>query len=152
MGHQDAVHRRIADIEYEQMLQSRFVIARHHKEGAVERSSYTLLSRLSAQGPMTIAELSEALRLDASTLQRQTGAALKAGLLERISDPDGGVARKFVVTAEGAARMTASRERSILALEGILEEWTDEDIDRFADYLHRFNIDIERYTGAHPAS
>ncbi len=141
-----AVRRRIADIEYEQMLQSRYAIARQQHEGAIERSSYTLLSRLNAQGPMTIAELSDALRLDASTLQRQTVAAMRAGLLERIPDPEGGVAKKFTLTEEGASRMLASRDRSIRALGRILEDWSDDDVDRFADYLHRFNIDIERYT------
>ncbi|WP_159501091.1 MarR family winged helix-turn-helix transcriptional regulator [Microbacterium sp. 18062] len=144
------MERRIADIEYEQMLQSRYSIARHHHEGGIERSVYTLLSRLSVQGPMTIAELSEALRLDASTLQRQTGAALRAGLLERIPDPSGGIARRFAVTNEGTARMRASRDRSIRALDLILENWSDDDVNRFADYLHRFNIDIENYTAKGP--
>ncbi|MGW8481894.1 MarR family winged helix-turn-helix transcriptional regulator [Microbacterium sp. NPDC055903] len=152
MDEQDAVRRRIADIEYEQMLQSRFAIARQQHEGAIDRSIYTLLSKVNAQGPMSIAELSDALRLDASTLQRQTGAALKAGLVERIADPDGGVARKFALTETGLERMSASRERSIRALERILEDWTDAEIARFADDLHRFNVDIERYSRSRTSS
>ena len=51
---------------------------------------------------MSIGELSDAFGLDASTLNRQTAAAMRAGLVERIPDPDGGMARKFRITDEGA--------------------------------------------------
>lgn len=137
---------RIADIEYEQMLLSRYAIAQHRSGDGLDRSVYLLLSRLHLQGPMTISELSEALRLDASTVQRQTGAAMRDGLLERIPDPDGGIARKFSVTTHGASRLQAVRERSIEALEQILSGWSSEDVGQFADLLHRFNIDIEGYS------
>ncbi len=142
------MERRLGDIEYEQMLQSRYVLAQHRHAGAIERSVYVVLSRISVDGPMTIAELSDAMRLDASTLQRQTSAALKAGLLERIADPDGGLARKFTVTEAGAMRMRATRDYTISRLEDILRDWPSSDVNTFAELLHRFNVDIERHSAA----
>lgn len=53
---------------------------------------------------MSIGQLSDAFGLDASTLNRQTAAMLRGNLVERIADPDGGIARKFRITAEGERR------------------------------------------------
>lgn len=139
------MHRRIADIEYQQMLLSRYSTSQHKTADGIERSAYLLLSRLQLHGPLSIGELSHALRLDTSTVHRQTNSAMKAGLLERIPDPAGGIARKFQVTPTGAELLTATRDRSLLALEQILLDWSPEDVDAFADYLARFNADIEGY-------
>ncbi|MBA8817154.1 DNA-binding MarR family transcriptional regulator [Microbacterium halimionae] len=142
------MERRIADIEYEQMLLSRYAIAQHRADDGLDRSAYLLLSRIHTQGPMSISELSEAFRLDISTVQRQTTAATRESLLERIPDPDGGIARKFTVTTHGVARLRAVRERSTRALDQILGDWSSEEIALFADMLHRFNLDIEGYREA----
>jgi DNA-binding MarR family transcriptional regulator len=138
--------RPIAEIEYEQMLQSRYTIAQHRQKDGLDRSAYLLLARIHAEGPKSIGELSEIFRLDASTVQRQTHAAMSADLIERIPDPDGGIARKFALTEAGNERMTTHRSRSVHALERILAEWSDEDVSTFADLLHRFNEDIEHYS------
>lgn len=140
------MNRRTGDIEYEQMLLSRYTIAQQQRGRMLERSSYLLLSRIQADGPRSIGELSEALRLDASTLQRQTTAAVRDGLLERVKDPAGGIARKFALTDLGRERLVQARDRSIAALGRILADWTDEEVADFADALHRFNVDIERYS------
>ncbi|MFG2001119.1 MarR family winged helix-turn-helix transcriptional regulator [Spirillospora sp. NPDC048911] len=134
------------EIEYEQMLLSRYQIGRH-RTGALDRSAYVLLSRLRAQGPMAVGELSHALALDFSTLTRQTAAAMRAGLLERIPDPDGGIARKFRVTDKGERELDEARETFIEALDDIMSDWPDEDITAFASYLRRFNTSIERRSG-----
>ncbi|MCP9948511.1 MarR family winged helix-turn-helix transcriptional regulator [Actinomadura madurae] len=80
--------------------------------GLLERSAYILLSRVRIEGPMSIRQLSEAFDLDPSTLNRQTSAMLRAGLVERIPDPEGGIARKFRITSEGSAGWTPSAPRS----------------------------------------
>jgi DNA-binding MarR family transcriptional regulator len=142
------MERRIEDIEYEQMLLSRYAIAQHRPDEGLDRSAYLLLSRIHAQGPMTISELSEAFRLDLSTVQRQTAAAVREELLERIPDPSGGVARKFMLTAHGVERLRFVRERSTRALTRILADWPTADVNQFADLLHRFNADIEGYSAS----
>ena len=134
------------DVEYEQMLLSRHELLRH-RSGALDRSAYILLSRIRVQGPMSIGELSEAFALDASTLNRQTAAAMRAGLVERIPDPEGGMARKFRITPQGARMLDEERDAIIGGLDKVMADWPDQDIAAFASYLRRFNTDIERLAG-----
>lgn len=139
-----------SDVEYEQMLLSRHGLVHHRnvrREGGLERSAYILLSRIRIQGPMSIGELSAALGLDTSTLNRQTGAAMRSGLVDRIPDPDGGMARKFRITDKGASLLDEERERTVDNLDRVMADWSDEDIAGFAAYLKRFNTDIERLAG-----
>ncbi|WP_316529030.1 MarR family winged helix-turn-helix transcriptional regulator [Kitasatospora brasiliensis] len=113
----------------------------------LERSAYILLSRVDAEGPMSIGQLSDAFGLDVSTLNRQTAALTGAGLLERIPDPDGGIARKFRLTEEGGRRLGEEREAHVRALDLVMSDWSQEDVDSFADFLRRFNTGIERIDG-----
>src|SRR5690625_2585708 len=79
----------------EQMLLTRFAlhgVAPQDRDARLDRSALILLSRLHAQGAMAVAELAEAFDMDVCTIHRQTTAAMQAGLLERIPDPDGGIA------------------------------------------------------------
>ncbi|MFE0131293.1 MarR family winged helix-turn-helix transcriptional regulator [Streptomyces sp. NPDC059037] len=117
--------------------------------GRLDRSAYVLLSRIQMDGPMSIGQLSEAFGLDASTLNRQTAAMLRAGLVERIPDPDGGLARKFRISAEGEHQLDADRADYTGGLEKVFSDWTPQDVATFADFLQRFNGDIERLEG-HP--
>ncbi|MGW1813099.1 MarR family winged helix-turn-helix transcriptional regulator [Streptomyces sp. NPDC002125] len=139
------------EVEYEQMLLSRHGLLTHRKgrrkDGLLERSAYVLLSRIRVQGPMSVGELSEAFDLDVSTLNRQTAAVMRAGFVERIPDPDGGMARKFRITEEGARTLDVEREGMVSSLERVMADWADEDISAFAGYLRRFNSDIERIGG-----
>ncbi|NUS10560.1 MAG: MarR family transcriptional regulator [Streptomyces sp.] len=137
------------EVEYEQMLLSRhgFLQQGRRKGGVLERSTYILLSRIRVEGPMSIGELSDAFGLDASTLNRQTAAATRDGLVERIPDPEGGMARKFRITAEGERLLDEEREGIVHALDQITADWSGEDIAAFAAYLRRFNTSIERLTG-----
>jgi DNA-binding MarR family transcriptional regulator len=138
-------------VEYEQMLLGRYLHlhkSKGRREGStMDRSAYILLSRIRVQGPMSIGQLCDAFGLDASTLNRQTAAAMRAGLLERISDPEGGMARKFRISTEGEQRLDEEREGIVRGLTRVMETWPEEDIAAFADYLKRFNTDIERLDG-----
>lgn len=139
------------EVEYEQMLLGRHTFLNHmggrRKDGVLERSAYILLSRIHMQGPMSIGELSGAFGLDVSTLNRQTAAAMRAGLVERIPDPDGGMARKFRLTDKGTQMLDEERDGMVRALDEIMADWSDDDIAAFASYLRRFNTDIERVGG-----
>ncbi|MFJ9031619.1 MarR family winged helix-turn-helix transcriptional regulator [Streptomyces sp. NPDC102274] len=139
------------EVEYEQMLLSRHTFLNQRggrrKDAVLDRSAYILLSRIRVQGPMSIGELSDAFGLDASTLNRQTAATVRAGLAERILDPDGGMARKFRITQEGARVLDEEREGIVRSLDRVMADWPEEDIAAFAAYLKRFNTDIERLGG-----
>ncbi|MEV1025119.1 MarR family transcriptional regulator [Streptomyces sp. NPDC050264] len=114
---------------------------------ALERSAYVLLSRIEAQGPMSVADLVDAFGLAASTFNRQTAALLRDGLVERTLDPNGGVARKFRITQKGTDALAADRGKVVDGLAEVVTDWTPERLDRFIEDLQQFNKDIERLTG-----
>ncbi|MEU0136271.1 MarR family transcriptional regulator [Streptomyces sp. NPDC006296] len=138
-------------IEFETMLLGRYLQLGAPRSGRgggrLDRSAYTLLSRIRVQGPMSIGQLSDAFGLDASTLNRQTAAMLRAGLVERIPDPDGGIARKFRITAEGEAGLDAERAQNISGLERVMAAWSPAEVADLAAYLERLNSDIEHLDG-----
>lgn len=138
-------------IEHETMLLGRYyhlALSSAELEGDhLDRSAYVLLSRIQIVGPMSIGQLSEAFGLDPSTLNRQTSAMLRAGLVERIPDPGGGIARKFRISAEGERRLQYQRDEIVRVMEKLLADWTPEEVSTFAACLKRFNTDIERLTG-----
>jgi len=137
-------------IEYETMLLGRHahMTARARgEEGHLERDAYALLNRLRLEGPMSIRQLSDAFGLDTSTLNRKTAALLSAGLLERIPDTEGGIARKFRVTDDGARRLDDERDERVDGLGDVLAGWTPQDVAAFGDYLKRFNVSVERLAG-----
>ncbi|ADI06960.1 putative HTH-type transcriptional regulator [Streptomyces bingchenggensis BCW-1] len=113
----------------------------------LDRSAYFLLSFLDTEGALSIGQLADALGLDVSTVNRQTGALLRAGLLERIPDPKGGLARKLRATTLGAERLAADRERRRAGLARVLASWTPEEVRRFEDALTRFNREVEADEG-----
>ncbi|WP_049578361.1 MarR family winged helix-turn-helix transcriptional regulator [Streptomyces sp. SBT349] len=113
----------------------------------LERSAYLLLSRLETQGPMSIGQLADAFGLDCSTVNRQTGAVLRAGLLERIPDPEGGMARKLRVTEEGLRRLRLDREERVRGLGGLLDHWSAAELSTLAEVLARFNATVEAQDG-----
>lgn len=116
-------------------------------EARLDRSAYFLLSFLDTEGALSIGQLADALGLDVSTVNRQTGALLRAGLLERIPDPKGGLARKLRATTLGAERLAADRERRRAGLARVLASWTPEEVRRFEDALTRFNREVEADEG-----
>ncbi|CAK7279782.1 MarR family winged helix-turn-helix transcriptional regulator [Streptomyces sp. RM1] len=137
-------------VEFEHMVLGRHQLSsttRRHQEGRLERSAYIMLSRIEMQGPMSIGQLSDAFQLDVSTVNRQTAHAMRAGLLERIPDPEGGMARKFRLTEEGERRLREERDTHVKDLDRVFEDWSAEDVETFARYLQRFNTSVERITG-----
>ncbi|ROO88696.1 DNA-binding MarR family transcriptional regulator [Actinocorallia herbida] len=137
-------------VEYEMML-----LWRHNQvlgpqgrhSDRMDRSAYVLLSRILLNGPMTIRQLSEAFGLDQSTLNRQTSALLRAGLVERIADPDAGIARQFKITDEGAQQLEDERTRTVTSVAKIVADWSAAEVEAFAAFLRRFNTDIEQLSG-----
>jgi DNA-binding MarR family transcriptional regulator len=113
----------------------------------LERSAFILLSRIEAEGPMSIGQLAEAFALDLSTVNRQTAAMVRSGIAERIPDPDGGLARKLRITAEGQRRLTHDRQWSVNGLRRLLEHWAPDEVGQLLHALTRFNQSVESVSG-----
>ncbi|GAA2749738.1 MULTISPECIES: MarR family winged helix-turn-helix transcriptional regulator [Kitasatospora] len=139
-----------AVIEYETILLGRHIhqTGRPRHSGArLDHGDHLVLSRLQAEGPMSVGQLSDAFGLDAATLNRQTAALLRCGLAERIPDEKGGLARKLRITEDGARRLDEARAEIVAGLDRAMAGWAPEDVAAFGSYLRRLNGDIEDLTG-----
>ncbi|MFJ6012991.1 MarR family winged helix-turn-helix transcriptional regulator [Streptomyces sp. NPDC092952] len=143
--------RRLNDFERELTLLSRhFVASRGPRSGqSLDRSAYVLLTRLEAGEPLTLKQLAHTFQVGISTINRQVSAMLRKDLVERIPDPDGGMARKYRPTALGLERLRADRE---IGLEGVSRligatGWTERRTRDFVTLLGELNQGIERLEG-----
>ncbi|MFD4761175.1 MarR family winged helix-turn-helix transcriptional regulator [Streptomyces sp. NPDC058439] len=138
--------RRLGDVERELTLLSRhFFTSRGPRIGqSLERSAYVLLTRLEMSEPLTLKELAHTFQVDVSTINRQVSAMLKNGLVERIPDPDGGIARKFRPTELGRERLAADRAISLEGTARLIDAtgWEPETTQRFLTLLTQFNEGI----------
>lgn len=134
-------------IQLEMTLMARYRYMGLAPQPRLDRSAFLVLSRIEAEGALSIGQLAEGLGLETSTLNRQTAAMTRAALLERIPDPEGGIARKFRATEEGLAKLRADREDAVRGLEAVLADWKPEEAAAFATALERFNSSIEALIG-----
>lgn len=142
---------RLSDLERELTLLSRhFVASKGPRIGqSLERSAYVLLTRLEVGEPLTLKELAHTFQVGVSTINRQVSAMLRNGLVERIPDPDGGMARKFRPTELGLERLAADRAISRAGTTRLIEAsgWSDQKTEQFLRLLIEFNQSIERLEG-----
>ncbi|RCG16282.1 MarR family transcriptional regulator [Streptomyces diacarni] len=147
----DEEERRLIDLERELTLLCRhFVASRGPRSGqTLERSAYVLLTRLEAGDPLTLKELAHTFQVNVSTINRQVSPMLKMGLVERIPDPDGGMARKYRPTTLGLERLRVDREISLEGAARLIRttEWTDTTTQHFLTLLSQLNQSIERLEG-----
>src|SRR6478609_8851624 len=76
----------------------------------VEWAAYGLLFQLVGTGPQRSSTLAETACVDPSTVSRQVAQLVKAGLVERQSDPEDGRASLLVSTDRGRAAYAAKQE------------------------------------------
>ncbi|MFD7749955.1 MarR family winged helix-turn-helix transcriptional regulator [Streptomyces sp. NPDC059698] len=140
---------RLNDLERELTLLSRhFLSSRGPRIGqTLERSAYILLTRMeTAAAPLTLKELAHTFQVDFSTISRQVNAMLKLGLVERIQDPDGGIARKFRPTPQGIEQLHADRAISLYGTARLIETtgWQPATTQQFLTLLIELNQGIEK--------
>ena len=109
----------------------------------LERSAYLLLTRLELSGAMTLKELADALRLDVSTVNRQSAALLRQGLAERIPATDDTIARRYRPTDLGLELLAADRADRLAGVASIVAGWSAMDTAQLVASLRRFNEAIE---------
>ncbi|MFF3707357.1 MarR family winged helix-turn-helix transcriptional regulator [Streptomyces phaeochromogenes] len=101
--------------------------------------SYTLLGHLEDVGGCRATDLAAHYSLDKSTVSRQVSALERAGLVERRADAQDQRVQVLHLTPAGKeilAQVTASRR---VAFRERLAGWPEEDLERFAGYLLRYN-------------
>ncbi|GAA3889627.1 MarR family winged helix-turn-helix transcriptional regulator [Leifsonia kafniensis] len=135
-------------LHYELMLLSRYHLRPPAASSALDRSGYVLLNRLELVDPMTLKELSQALRLDTSTVHRQLGALLRHEYVEYVPGAAGEVARRFAPTAAGRAALLDARASHEHELSAVVGDWPAEKQQQLMSLLRDFNEQVERLESA----
>ncbi|MEW2386946.1 MarR family winged helix-turn-helix transcriptional regulator [Streptomyces venezuelae] len=120
---------------------ARATAARMHPE--LSLVSFTLLSHLERRGGCRATDLAAHYTLDKSTISRQVGALEKAGLVERRPDPADQRVHVLYLTERGDEVLAQVGEARRVAFRGRLAGWSGEDLERFADYLLRYNEAVD---------
>jgi DNA-binding MarR family transcriptional regulator len=120
----------------------------------VEWAAYGLLFQLVGTGPQRSSTLAETACVDPSTVSRQVAQLVKAGLVERQSDPEDGRASLLVATAAGRAVYQAKQEHRERMFARVLDGWSTADVEALTSLLTRLNDSIteQRSTPAAPAT
>ncbi|ASE57654.1 MarR family winged helix-turn-helix transcriptional regulator [Corynebacterium amycolatum] len=141
----------LAALVYENMLLSRVSSSGyrpHRKDILLDRSAAALLARLEAQPDMTVAELSDALGLDISTVHRQLAAAMRQGYIAKRSAPSSS-AKVHSATDKGLELLHREIEARKNTVDDITHGWEDSELAEFVRLMRKFNEGVEEMRG-HP--
>jgi len=105
----------------------------------VEWAAYGLLFQLVGNGPQRSSTLADTACVDPSTVSRQVAQLVKAGLVERQSDPEDGRASLLVATGAGRAVYQAKQEHRERMFAQVLDGWSPADVEALTTLLTRFN-------------
>jgi DNA-binding MarR family transcriptional regulator len=109
--------------------------------------SYTLLGHLEERGGCRATDLAVHYALDKSTVSRQVAALERAGLVERLLDPEDHRVQVLHLTDAGRRILAQVTESRRTAFRERLADWPEEDLARFAAYLERYNAWPEGASG-----
>ncbi|MFJ9019843.1 MarR family winged helix-turn-helix transcriptional regulator [Streptomyces sp. NPDC102259] len=101
--------------------------------------SYTLLGHLEESGGCRATDLAAHYALDKSTVSRQVGALERAALIERRQDPEDHRVQVLDLTDAGRRILAQVTESRRTAFRERLAQWPEADLQRFAEYLVRYN-------------
>lgn len=111
-------------------------------EEGVEPTTYGILFALE-RGPMRLSDLSTSVHTEISTTSRQVTSLARAGVVEKVPDPDDGRAQLIRVTDAGHETMRRLRERRDEWLSGLLADWAPDDVHTLARLLRSLNDEVE---------
>ncbi|MPY35615.1 MarR family transcriptional regulator [Streptomyces adustus] len=101
--------------------------------------SYTLLGHLEETDGCRATDLATHYALDKSTVSRQVTALERAGLIERRQAPEDHRVQVLHLSAAGRGILRQVTQRRRAAFRERLADWPEEDLERFAGYLERYN-------------
>lgn len=111
---------------------------------AIDRAGYWLLVRVSEQAPVRLSDLADAVRLDLSTVSRQTRALVAAGLLVKVEDPHDGRAVLVSLSDRGRSVLDEVSDTRRELLAEVIADWTDEERNTLATGLIRLGSGLDR--------
>jgi DNA-binding MarR family transcriptional regulator len=104
-----------------------------------------LLVRLVDAGPIRATELAGLVCSDPSTVSRHVAALVKAGFIQRTSDPADGRASLLVATQAGRDHLHAQRRIRGASLAPLVTDWSEQDRTDFLRLLRRFTRELDAH-------
>ncbi|MFJ5263249.1 MarR family winged helix-turn-helix transcriptional regulator [Streptomyces sp. NPDC088387] len=101
--------------------------------------SYTLLGHLEERDGCRATDLAAHYALDKSTVSRQVAALEHSGLIERRLDPEDARVQVLHLTGAGRSILAQVTQSRRAAFRERLAGWPEADLERFAEYLVRYN-------------
>lgn len=112
----------------------------------IDPGSFWLLRILAGDGPVRVTELAAAAGLDASTVSRHLTALHRAGLVERVPDPDDRRARQVQVSGTGRLALDEGLAQRRALLERSLSDWSDDEVEQLHTMITRMLAGLESAT------
>ncbi|MGP4062924.1 MarR family winged helix-turn-helix transcriptional regulator [Halobacillus sp. H74] len=121
----------------------RIVLTEKHRD-SLDRSAYILLRQLSSYGPAGVKALAADLHLDISTISRQAAALVEKSYVEKVPNPEDRRAYFYQITELGSKELEENKQRRYQRLAGVLEEWSEEEKEKFGLLLQKYNQTVNR--------
>ncbi|MFJ8432381.1 MarR family winged helix-turn-helix transcriptional regulator [Kitasatospora sp. NPDC094019] len=105
----------------------------------LEGMAYSLLGHVEQAGPVRVTDVGVHFAVGKATISRQIRALEELGLLAREVDPLDRRSALVSLTEEGRRRYLVARDARMGRVRELMADWSEEDVVRFAQLLHRFN-------------
>ncbi|MET8150649.1 MarR family winged helix-turn-helix transcriptional regulator [Actinoplanes sp. NPDC049668] len=99
---------------------------------------FSMLDLLAERDGCRAVDLAGYFQLDKSTVSRQVAGLSQAGLIH-VAAGAGGRGQLWRLTAAGREALAGARRRRLDAMSERFAGWSDRDVERFADYIRRYN-------------
>jgi DNA-binding MarR family transcriptional regulator len=104
----------------------------------LERAATVLLNRIEELGPARLSDVALAAGVEISTASRPVARLVEQGYVERSTDPADGRASLLRTTATGQEIMRRWRAARQEWLRDVLDDFDDDERERFAELFDRF--------------
>ncbi|MGA5701921.1 MarR family winged helix-turn-helix transcriptional regulator [Peterkaempfera bronchialis] len=101
--------------------------------------TYSMLDHMVESGGCRATDLAAHFMLDKSTVSRQTAALERLGLIVRDADPGDHRGQILRPSEQGLRLLQEAYEQRRASYEDRLTDWADDDLERLAGYLRRYN-------------
>ncbi|MEU1286345.1 MarR family transcriptional regulator [Kitasatospora sp. NPDC005856] len=112
----------------------------------LEGMAYSLLGYIEQAGPVRVTDAGAHFSIGKATVSRQIRTLEELGLVARETDPLDRRSALVSLTEDGRRRYLAAHDARMRRVREVMGGWSPQDVDRFAELLHRFNDVLEEPT------
>ncbi|WP_406203029.1 MarR family transcriptional regulator [Kitasatospora sp. NBC_01560] len=113
----------------------------------LEGMAYSMLAYVEQAGQVRVTDVGVHFSVGKATVSRQIRALEELGLVSREVDPLDRRSALVSLTEDGRRRFLGARDARMERVRALMANWSEEDVVRFAELLHRFNDVVGEATG-----